>query len=96
LQLTQDEPFDEVLEHKYVELFQDKKETFIQYEMLKILESIYSNQKYNLSLDDWEEKYQGVGLDWGWNEFDVWIETIKDIDKKGKLLEAVGVFKGDR
>ena len=96
LQLTQDEPFDEVLESKYIEIFQDKREIFIHYEMLKILESIYNNQKYNLSLDEWEEKYQGVDLDWGWNEFDVWIETIKDIDKKAKLLEAVEVFKGHK
>ena len=97
LQLTQNKPFDKVLEDKYVELFQDKKERFIKYEMLKVLEAIYSNQKYNLSLDEWEKKYQGVDLgDWDWDEIDGWIETIKDIDKKAKLLEAVEVFKGDR
>ncbi|MDQ7085689.1 MAG: tetratricopeptide repeat protein [Sulfurovum sp.] len=97
LQLTQDEPFDEVLESKYSELFQNKKEIFIQYEMLKILETIHLDKVYSLSLDEWKQKYDGVSLgSWGWDEIDTWMETIEDSTKKAKLLEAVEVFKKQR
>jgi len=95
LKLTQKKPFDEVLERKYIELFQDKREIFIKYEILKILEALYFDKRYILSANEWDKKYQGVGLvDWGWDELDEWIGAMDDSDKKSQLLEAVMVFKG--
>ena len=48
LQLTQNQPFDQELEKKYIELFQNQKETFIHYEMLKILQNIAHKKEVNL------------------------------------------------
>ena len=46
-------------------------------------------------VDDWKEKYRGVGLSgWDFDELDMWIETIEDKDRRDRLMGIVEVFKG--
>jgi len=65
------------------------------YEMLAILRSIATHRDFALTLEQWSEKYRGVGgLDnWDWGMIDKWIESMSESDTKAKLIEAVGVFK---
>ncbi len=94
LYLTQNIPFDEVLESKYKELFSEDINKFIDYEMLKILEAISRDIEYPLSPKEWKQKYKGVELlNWGWDEIDEWLESLPNSEKKKKLQEAVEVFK---
>ncbi|MEA2027480.1 MAG: tetratricopeptide repeat protein [Campylobacterota bacterium] len=94
LQLIQNQAFDSDLQEYYIALFAQNREVFIDYEMLKVLQAIYSNQNYSLSLQAWQEKYQGIGLgNWGWDELGGWIAHIEPSDTKASLLEAVEVFK---
>jgi len=100
LQLIQNKPFDQKLEKKYIELFQNKKEFFIYYEMLKILQDITHNKKVNL--EQWKQKYRGVEMGWDFDILDEWIDGFDGFDGfdegevKERLREAIGVFKGHR
>ena len=92
LQLTQNQPFDQALEKKYIELFQNKKESFIHYEMLKILQDI--SHKKEVNLEQWKEKYEGIELGWSFDELESWIDGVEESDLKVRLREALGGFKG--
>ena len=93
LQLTKKQPFDQLLEKKYIELFQNQKESFIKYEMLKILQNIVQNQE--VDIEGWVQKYRGVGLDdWSFDELREWIDGVEEGEVKERLIEAVGVFEG--
>ena len=93
LQLTKKQPFDQLLEKKYIELFQNQKESFIKYEMLKILQNIVQNQE--VDIEGWVQKYRGVGLDdWSFDELREWIDGVEEGEIKERLIEAVGVFEG--
>jgi len=93
LQLTKNQPFDQPLEQKYKELFQNKKESFVHYEMLKILQDMVQNQEVNL--DGWVQKYHGVSLgSWSFDELPQWINGLEDEVLKVKLHEALKVFEG--
>ena len=93
LQLTQNQPFDQALEKKYIELFLDNKESFIKYEMLKILQDLTHKKKVNL--EQWKQKFKGVSMGgWSFDELEVWIDGVEDSDVKAKLQEALEVFKG--
>jgi len=92
LQLTQNQPFDQALEKKYIELFQNQKETFIEYEMLKILQDIVKNQE--VDIEGWVQKYRGVELGWSFDELREWINGVRDEGIRCRLEEALGVFEG--
>jgi len=89
LQLSINQAFE--LENRYIELFKDNNEKFIQYEMLKILQSIVNGK--NVDIDDWKNKYKEVKLDLAWYELDTWISNVKDGEIKTKLLEVIEIFK---
>jgi tetratricopeptide (TPR) repeat protein len=90
IQLTLNKPFE--LENFYVNLFKDNKETFIRYEMLKILQSIVN--KKNVNIENWKEKYNTISFDdSSWYELDTWISNMQDGEIKTKLSEALKVFK---
>ncbi len=92
LQLTKNQSFDQALEKKYIELFQNKKESFIHYEMLKILQDI--SHKKEVNLEQWKQKYEGVSMGgWSFDELETWIDGVEDRDLKVRLREALGVFK---
>jgi len=92
LQLTQKKPFDKLLESKYIQLFENKSESFIQYEMLKILEGIV--QKQEVDVDKWEQKYYGISLGgWIYDELREWIDGVEDIEVRDRLIEALIVFE---
>jgi tetratricopeptide (TPR) repeat protein len=92
LQLTQNQPFDQALEKKYIELFQNKKESFIEYEMLKILQNI--SHKKEVNVEQWKQKYEGVSMGgWSFDELDEWIGEVEDTVLKARLQEALEVFK---
>ena len=91
LYVIQDIIIDKVLEDKYIELFEENKETFIVYEMLKILQGILTH--YEGEVDVWKEKYKDVSLgSWSFDELDRWV-VDKEKKKKTKLLEAIKIFK---
>ncbi len=93
LELTQNQPFDQLLDAKYRELFQNQKETFIHYEMLKIFQDIANGK--DSEIESWKQKYVDVSLG-GWN-FDIlheWIDGFEDGEIKTRLVEALGVFEG--
>ena len=92
LQLTQNQSFNKELETKYIELFANQKNTFIKYEMLKILQDIVNDKE--VKINSWRAKYRGVDLGgWSFDELDMWIGEIKDSKIKNRLMEAVEVFK---
>ena len=92
LQLTQNQPFDQALEKKYIELFQNKKESFIEYEMLKILQNITHKKEVNLK--QWKQKFKGVSMGgWSFDELEAWINGVEDSDVKSKLQDTLAVFK---
>jgi tetratricopeptide (TPR) repeat protein len=92
LQLTQNQPFNKELEKEYIKRFQEKKETFIHYEMLKIFQAIAQGNE--VDLEGWKQKYSGVGLDWSFDELREWIGGVEDREVRGGLEEASGVFEG--
>jgi tetratricopeptide (TPR) repeat protein len=93
LQLTQNQAFDQELEKKYLERFQDEKETFIAYEMLKILQNI--SHKKEVNVEQWKQKYEGVSMGgWSFDELGEWIDEVEDTVLKARLQEALEVFKG--
>ncbi|SFV51781.1 hypothetical protein MNB_SV-9-1381 [hydrothermal vent metagenome] len=91
LQLIQNKNFDKKIENRYIELFANQNDTFIQYDMLKILKNIANGDKGDI--ESWKQKYRGVTLDWGFDELDEWIGAMGDGAKKGRLIEVVEVFK---
>ena len=92
LQLTQNQPFDEMLETKYSELFQNEKESFIEYEMLKIFQNIANGKSVNV--ENWKQKYEGVSFDdWSFDELREWIKGIEDKKTQRRLREALEVFE---
>jgi len=93
LQLTQNQPFNQELEKEYIKRFQEKKETFIDYEMLKIFQAI--SQGNEVDLEGWKQKYSGVGLGgWSFDELREWIGGVEDREVRVGLEEALGVFEG--
>lgn len=91
LQLIQGLAFNKTMDKKYVSMYQMKKENFIHYEMLKILENISLKNKVNLK--NWQEKYQDTKSNWNFDILDEWIKNIKDKELKIKLEEALKIFK---
>jgi len=92
LELITNEDMNESIENNYIENFKDKKEKFIEYEMLKIIKNITENKKVDLKA--WQSKYRGVELYWGFSELEGWVKTLKDEALKQKINEALEVFKG--
>jgi tetratricopeptide (TPR) repeat protein len=93
LQLTQDQPFDQELEKEYIEYFQEKKDVFILYDMLKIFQAITQGKEANM--DGWKQKYSGISFDdWSFNELRTWISKIKDEELRIKLEKALSFFEG--
>lgn len=84
-------PFNKTLDNRYTELYFNKKENFIYYEMLKIIQEITKNKEVNL--DEWRQKYSNVLMEWDFNPLDEWIKNIKDDKIKSKLLNVLEVFK---
>jgi len=95
LQLTQNQPFDQELEAKYIKLFQNQKETFIHYEMLKIFQAIASGKDANVQ--SWKQKYEGVSLGgWSFDELLEWIDGFDEGEVKVELQKSLVVFEGHR
>ena len=92
LQLTQNQLFDKKLEKRHIELFQNKKKIFIDYEMLKILQDITHNKKVNLEL--WKQKYRSVEMDWNFDMLHEWVDGVQDKEIRTRLMKALKVFEG--
>jgi len=92
LQLIQNQPFNQALETKYIELFQNQKEIFIDYEMLKILQYMVQNQE--VDIEEWGKKYHGLKLNWSFYELREWINGVEDNEIRARLEEALRVFEG--
>jgi tetratricopeptide (TPR) repeat protein len=75
------------------ELFQNDKNEFVIYEMLKVLQAIVMQGTYELSLETWDKKYEGIQYHWSWDEIDSWLNRMEEGKTKEQLLEAVVFFK---
>ena len=64
------------------------------YEMLKILNKISKQQPVDVGL--WSSTYKGIVLNWNFVLEDAWIEQISNEEVKGKLLEAITIFKNHK
>jgi len=91
LQLVQNQAFDSELENKYIELFSTQKESFIKYEVLKILQNIVAHKEVDIEI--WKQNYHGIELNVGWDSLDKWVSKINDGVVKTKVMEALVVFK---
>jgi len=86
--------FNTSLEKKLIELIKEDKETSCKYEMLQIVQSISTNNSYNLTPKEWDEKYKDIKIEsWDFEELDEWANNTKDKDKKAKLKNAIKIFK---
>jgi len=91
LELITNKVFDKHIEKKYRMLFQNNKEIFIKYEMLKVLQNIVLNKDDNLK--QWEYKYSNVSLkSWNFSEINNWVK-VQENKLKSKLNKALEVFK---
>ena len=91
LQIITNQEINKSFEQAYIKAYQDKKEKFIKYEMLKIIKDLTQNKKIDLKA--WQNKYEGIYLDWGFAELDEWVKTLKDKTLKKKINEALEIFK---
>ena len=91
LQLIQDLPFDPKDEEIYIKLSQDKKDEFMIYEMLKIMQSISKGGKPDIEV--WKIKYKNVNSEWNFEELSLWIDTIKDSKIQQELQIALKTFQ---
>ncbi|MCH9739928.1 MAG: hypothetical protein K0U38_03680, partial [Epsilonproteobacteria bacterium] len=91
LQLIQNQPFNLELEKKYIELFQNRKETFIHYEMLKLFQNISTGK--DAKMESWRQKYCDVELDWNFDELQSWVDRFENGEVKVRLKEALELFK---
>ncbi len=91
LQLIQNQLFNKVLELKFIKLFQNKKEIFIEYEMLKLFQNIVNEKEVNLEY--WKQKYLGVNLNCNFYKLYMWIYELKNQKIMDKLLKAIEFFE---
>ena len=92
LQLVQNQSFDKVLEKRYIELFQNKKASFIYYDMLKIFQDIVKSKDSNL--EEWEKKYSKIKLAWNFDDaLHGWINNFENREIKKELKKALDVFE---
>ena len=91
LQIIQNQVLDTNLEQKYISFFEKDKNSFIKYDMIKILLDI--SQDKEVDIDRWLKDYEKQSLDgWSFDELDKWI-VKKDDEMKEKLLDAIKIFK---
>ena len=92
LQLIESQTFDQRLEKQYVKLFKKQKNSFVKYEMLKILQTIVSGK--DVDLEEWRNKYDSIPLDnYNFDKLREWIDNVEDDKIKAKLKEALAIFE---
>jgi len=95
LVLTENKVFDSELESAYVLQFNEDKNVFIAYAMLKILEGISKGKKVDIS--SWQNKYENIALGrWRFNKLDKWIDSFSEGAIKVDLKKAIEVFKAHK
>lgn len=81
---------DKDLKFKFIRLFRDKKEQFIHYEMLKIIQK---TKKGEVNIDKWKNEYKKVDLEWNFSELNSWIDNLEDSDGKNRLMNILNFFE---
>ena len=94
LQLIQNQDFDKVLEKQYIKLFKMYQNSFIQYDMLKILNKI--SKKEPVDFNQWENTYTNIPLNWNFTLEEEWAKKMDDETIKSKVLKAITFFKNHR
>lgn len=94
LQLIQDLPFNPKEEEIYIKLSEDKKDEFMIYEMLKIMQSISKGGKPDI--EAWKVKYNNVSSEWDFEELGLWIDTIKDSKIQQELQIALKTLQSHK
>lgn len=92
MQLIKEQSFDKEIETQYLSLFTKKIDSFMLYEMLKLLVLIVRNEE--VDLDKWLNTYKEEKLskNWSFSELEKWANT-KEESVKTKLLNAIKTFK---
>ena len=92
LQLIQNQVFNQKIEKEYKKRFKETKESFINYEMLKVLQNILQGKVSNLEV--WCDKYEGIIFNSEhFYRFNTWIEQIENDEIKGALIEALEIIQ---
>jgi tetratricopeptide (TPR) repeat protein len=92
LQIITNQEINQSWEQTYIKTYQDKKEEFIHYKMLKIIKDIA--QKREVDITKWQEKYRGVSLGGcSFTELEEWTKTLEDKAIKPKINTTIEVFK---
>jgi tetratricopeptide (TPR) repeat protein len=94
LQLITQQHIEGAFEKAYIEKYQNTKEEFIAYEMLKLMKAM--TQYKTVDLKAWQKRYKGVALSWNFKELEEWVTTLEDERVKTKVKEAIAVFKQHR
>jgi tetratricopeptide (TPR) repeat protein len=94
LQLITQQHIEGAFEKAYIEKYQNTKEAFIDYEMLKLMKAM--TQYKTVDLKAWQKRYKGVALSWNFKELEEWVTTLEDERLKTKVKEAIAVFKRHR
>ena len=93
IQLFNHKPFDKLLEKRYIEIFKNQKELFMQYEMFVILRKISNGERSDL-ITPWQKKYENNKLLWkDFKELKYWVNMNYHSSMKKRLLRAIGKFK---
>ena len=90
LQIITNQEINQAFEEVYIKTYQNKKEEFIKYEMLKIIKDTAQNKKTDIEV--WKRKYKGVHLGWSFKELEEWVKSLKDKEMKKRIEEVFEEF----
>jgi len=73
--------------------FHEDKDTFITYEMLRILKLSINEEDIMPSLQRWDKNYSGIKLNWSFEEILSWIDTNSmSEEQKHNMKKTIGFF----
>ena len=92
VELIEDNKLDIILEGEYINLFENQKDSFIAYKMLKILQDIVNDKVVNI--EGWKQEYKGISLNaWSFDSLHKWVDNMKEGKIKRELENALEVFE---
>ena len=78
---------------KFEKDFQENKDVFITYDMLRILKLSLKGEEIMPSLQRWDSSYSGTKLNWSFEEILLWLDNSPmEQEKKYSIKKAIGFF----
>jgi tetratricopeptide (TPR) repeat protein len=94
--LITNQEINERIEAQYLEKFEDQSDSFVQYEMIKILHNALHNEQ-DSEIEKWQEQYKEVSLGgWSFKELDIWKDNLTDQIIKTRIGKYLNIFKGHK